>query len=402
MTERVAVPPAGWDAAELEKLGQALGFAEGRSRYIGGWVRDTLAGVAPGDLDIGTQLLPDEVRSRVEAAGLTVWTSASGLAHGTVGVVAGGLPVEVTTLRRDVATDGRRATVAFTEDWREDAARRDFTLNALSADPVNGAVFDYFGGADDLRVGVVRFIGDPFQRIAEDHLRILRFFRFHARFGTGAPEPAAYGACAARANDLMTLSRERIADELLKLLAYADPAPAIGQMLARDILKPVLPEVDEDGLARLRALVTAERSVQVAGDSIRRLAALVPAAAAEAVGARLKLSNLQRRRLETAVGGPLLPPRELAYRIGTDGAVDRLLLAGEAEDAAPLVGWTPPRLPLSGGALVRRGLTAGPIVAKALKMVEDRWVAEGFPPAERAEAIADQVAAALLLRDQKL
>ena len=400
MSERVSVPPAGWDAGELARLGEALGFGEGRSRYIGGWVRDTLAGVEPGDLDIGTQLLPDEVRSRADAAGLSVWTSASGLAHGTVGVVVGGKPVEVTTLRRDVATDGRRATVAFTTDWREDAARRDFTINALSADPASGEVHDFFDGAADLRACVVRFIGDPLQRIAEDHLRILRFFRFHARFGKGAPEPSAYEACALRANDLMALSRERIADELLKLLAHADPVPAIALMLARDILKPVLPEITLEGLSRAEALVSTERTAGVPADPVRRLGALVPPSAADDIGARLKLSNNHRKRLAAAISTTILPPKELAYRVGLEAACDRLLLAGDPAAAASLAGWSPPRLPLSGGALVKRGLTAGPIVAKALKMVEDRWVSEGFPPPERAEAIADQVAAELL-RAQK-
>jgi poly(A) polymerase len=399
MSERVAVPPAGWDAEELARLGAAIGFSEGRSRYIGGWVRDALAGVAPGDLDIGTQLLPEEAKRRASEAGLTVWASPSGLAHGTVGVVVGGKPVEVTTLRRDVSTDGRRATVAFTTDWREDAARRDFTINALSADPETGALFDYFGGWDDLRAGVVRFIGDPLQRIAEDHLRILRFFRFHARFGRGAPEPAAYDACAARANDLMALSRERIADELLKLLAHADPAPAIGLMLARDILKPVLPEIGPEGLATLQALIGTERAAGIPGDPIRRLAALTPPAAAEEIGARLKLSNQQRKRLAAAVTPSCFAPRERAYRVGAESALDQLLLASRGDEAREVKDWIPPRLPISGGALVSRGLTAGPIVAKALKLVEDRWVAEGFPPPERVEALADQVAAELL-RDQ--
>jgi poly(A) polymerase len=191
MTDHVAIRAAGWDAEALARLGDAIGFGEGKSRYIGGWVRDALAGVPAGDLDIGTQLLPEQVKAHAEEAGLTVWSSPSGLAHGTVGVVIGGKPVEVTTLRRDVSTDGRRATVAFTEDWQEDAARRDFTINALSADPISGEVFDYHGGREDLAAGVVRFIGHPLQRIAEDHLRILRFFRFHARFGRGEPEAAA-------------------------------------------------------------------------------------------------------------------------------------------------------------------------------------------------------------------
>lgn len=391
------VPPAGWDADGLARLGEAIGFGEGRSRYIGGWVRDALAGVTPGDLDIGTQLLPGEVKARADEAGLTVWSSPSGLAHGTVGVVVGGKPVEVTTLRRDVSTDGRRATVAFTEDWREDAARRDFTINALSADPVSGEVFDYFGGRDDLKAGVVRFIGDPLQRIAEDHLRILRFFRFHARFGRGAPEAAAYDACAARANDLMALSRERIADELLKLLACAEPAEAIGQMLLKHILRPVLPEITMEGYGRLQRLLRTEQAAGLSGDPIRRLAALIPSEAADEIGARLKLSNSQRKRLAAAFG-PLMEPRDLAYRIGTESALDRLLLAGEAGSAAMVALWSPPRLPISGGALVQRGLGAGPLVAEGLKMVEDRWVAEGFPPQPRVDQLADEVAA--MLRDQ--
>jgi poly(A) polymerase len=401
MTECVAVPPAGWDAGGLARLGEAIGFGKGQSRYIGGWVRDALAGVAAGDLDIGTQLLPADVRKRADGAGLGVWTSPSGLAHGTVGVTIAGKPVEVTTLRRDVSTDGRRATVAFTDDWEEDAARRDFTINALSADPLTGEVFDYFGGVADLRAGVVRFIGAPLERIAEDHLRILRFFRFHARFGRGAPEPAAYDACAARANDLMALSRERIADELLKLLGCTEPAPAVGFMLARDVLKPVLPEIDAGGLARLEALVAAERSAGLPGDAVRRLAALVPQdpAIAEDIAARLKLSNAIRKRLALAVSDAGEAPEILAYRLGAESAADRLLLSGSPDEAARIANWQPPRLPISGGALVARGIGAGPLVARGLKMVEDRWIAEGFPDRARAEQLADQVAAELL-RDQ--
>jgi poly(A) polymerase len=397
MTDRVAVPPAGWDADALARLGTAIGFAHGRSRYVGGWVRDALAGTAPGDLDIGTQLLPEQTRARAEASGLTVWASASGLAHGTVGVVIGGQPVEVTTLRRDVSTDGRRATVAFTDRWEEDAARRDFTINAMSADPATGAVFDYFGGRADLAAGVVRFIGDPLQRIAEDHLRILRFFRFHARYGRGAPQAEAYAACTARANDLMALSRERIADELLKLLGCQEPVTAIGDMLAGGILAPVLPEVDDAGLQRLARLIAAERAAGIDGDRVRRLIALLPPGgdAADGIAARLKLSNAHRKRVAAALGAPPLPPHELAYRIGAEGALDRLLLSAEPEQAQSLIGWDVPRLPLSGGALVARGLGAGPLVARGLKQVEEQWVREGFPDRARVEQIADQVAAAL-------
>ena len=175
-----------------------------------------------------------------------------------------------------MSTDGRRATVAFTDDWKEDAARRDFTINALLADPLTGEIFDYFGGIEDLRARRVRFIGDPLQRIAEDHLRILRFFRFHARFGEGEPDAAALEACTRRANDLMALSRERIADELLKMIAVEDPSPTVALMIERGILRLVLPEIDAAAVERLDLLIEAEREANIAPDPIRRLAALLP------------------------------------------------------------------------------------------------------------------------------
>ncbi|HWL47619.1 MAG TPA: CCA tRNA nucleotidyltransferase, partial [Sphingomonadaceae bacterium] len=230
------LPAAPWQArAGLRELLDALGVSKGHTRYVGGAVRDTLAGLAVEDIDLATRLAPAETMRRVRAAGMKAVPT--GLAHGTVtAILPDGGAVEVTTLRRDVTTDGRRATVAFTDDWREDAARRDFTINALSADPASATLHDYFGGAEDLAAGRVRFIGDPLTRIAEDHLRILRFFRFHARFGAGIPEAAALAACVARANDLMALSRERIADELLKLLALPDPTATLRLMVDRGIL----------------------------------------------------------------------------------------------------------------------------------------------------------------------
>ena len=293
-------------------------------------------------------------------------------------------------MRTDVETDGRRATVAFTDDWKADAARRDFTINALFADPVSGDIFDYFGGLDDLEQRHVRFIGDPLQRIAEDHLRILRFFRFHARFGAGVPDPAAVDACAARANDLMALSRERIADELLKLLGMPEPAATIQIMLDRGILKPVLPEIGIDRLEALEKLIEAERRAKVEPDALRRLSALLPRdpALAEDIAVRLRFSNKARKRLSCSaiadLGGS---PRALAYEVGTDCAVDRLLLAGKAEEAAEVASWKAPRLPISGGALIARGLSEGPIVARTLKAIDRRWVAEGFPTGDKFEEI---------------
>ena len=225
----------------MRRLLKTLGASEGLTRYVGGAVRDDLLGLPVSDVDLATKLQPSEVIARLEATNIK--SIPTGIDHGTVTAVSDGQTVEITSLRRDVSTDGRRATVAFTDDWEEDAARRDFTINALLADPETGEIFDFFGGLDDLQTGHIHFIGEPLQRIAEDHLRILRFFRFHARFGSGEPDPAALAACTARANDLMALSRERIADELLKLLGLADPATTLGIMLRQEILKPVLPEI---------------------------------------------------------------------------------------------------------------------------------------------------------------
>lgn len=377
----------------IGRLLDALGANEGLTRYVGGAVRDELIGLQPTDVDLATRLRPQDVMERLSAA--SIKAVPTGIEHGTVTAVTAGRPVEVTTLRRDVSTDGRRATVAFTDDWREDAARRDFTMNALSADPVSGDIFDYFSGLDDLKAGRVRFIGDPLQRIAEDHLRILRFFRFHARFGKGAPGSEALEACAARANDLMALSRERIADELLKLLGLADPAATVALMLGRGILIPVLPEIEPANAADLQALIAAETQAGVAPDPLRRLAALLPAdpSVADRVAARLKLSNLARKRLGcAAVRALVADPQALAYSQGSDCAIDRFLLAGRPAEASSLAGWSAPKLPIGGGALIERGLTAGPAVARTLRQIEQRWVEEGFPTGDAFERI---VAAAL-------
>ena len=368
----------------------ALGGPE-QTRLVGGVVRDTLLGLDPADVDLATRLLPQDVLDRLHAAGIRAVPT--GLAHGTITAVLPSGPIEVTTLRHDVSTDGRHAIVAFTDVWQDDAARRDFTINALYADPASGAVFDYFGGLTDLAAGRVRFIGDPYQRIAEDHLRILRFFRFHARFGDRV-DTAGLDACAARANDLMALSRERIAAEMLKLLVARDAVAVVALMIDRGILRAVLPEIADAG--PLAALAERESAAGIAPDAIRRLAALLPADTADVVGARLKLSNVDRKRLIAASAGPDGDgPRALAYRVGLTSAIDRLLLAGE--DLRPLDGWTPPSLPIGGGALVQRGLRKGPEVAAVLRGIESRWIAEGFPDAARVDQIADEAVAAALV-----
>lgn len=391
----VILPHAAWmDRPGLNELAVALGAAEGGARYVGGAVRDTLIGLDVADIDVATIHPPADVVRRLEAAGIKAVPT--GIAHGTVTAVTRGTVVEVTTLRRDVTTDGRHAEVAFTDDWQADAARRDFTINALYADMTGGALHDYFGGIDDLAAGRVRFIGDPLRRIAEDHLRILRFFRFLARFGD-APDPDGLAACIARANDLMALSRERIADELLKLIVARGAVPIVRRMVDGGIFRPVLPEIDAAAADRLAALVDAEAATGIAPDPVRRLAALLTPAQADGVAARLKLSNAQRKRIAAALGADTpQSPHALGYRIGVEGAIDRLLLAGETGAAAALSGWERPVLPLSGGALVERGLARGPDVARALRAVEDQWIAEGFPDAARTAVIADDVVDQLL------
>lgn len=380
----------------MAKLLDALGAGEGLTRYVGGAVRDDLLQLPVSDVDLATKLRPDEVVERLQAAGLKAVPT--GFEHGTVTAVSDGHPYEVTTLRRDVETFGRHATVAFTDQWEEDAARRDFTINALMADPVTGEVFDYFDGLEDLEQRHVRFIGDPFERIAEDHLRILRFFRFHARFGQGDPDAAALQACTSRANDLMALSRERIADELLKLLAVEDPVATLQVMLAREILKPVLPEIQAKAWESVALVARAEKEAGVDADPLRRLSALLPrdAKVAGAIASRLKLSNRARKRIVCAADIEIADPHAIAYRCGFECAADRLLLSGQATEAKALLSWPVPRLPVTGGNLIKRGLKEGPVVSRTLRLIEDRWIAAGFPTGTGLEAIVDRALAEAL------
>jgi len=389
------LPDADWrHRPGLDGLLAALEAEKGLARYVGGAVRDGLLGLSVSDLDIATVLEPQQVVDRLKTAGIKAVPT--GIDHGTITAVIAGWPVEITTLRRDVSTDGRRATIAYTADWREDAARRDFTINALYADPITHEVTDYFGGVDDLEAGRVRFIGSAAARIAEDHLRILRYFRFLARFGRNVPDEEAYAACRAAANSLMALSRERIADELLKLLALPSPIMSLRLMVKGGIFAPVLPEIDADGLSRVEQLIAREAASGTEPAPLRRLAALLPpdARTADLVGARLKLSNKARKRLTVALdaNGATSSPQALAFHIGVEGAIDRILLdpAAPVESLQLLEGWIPPQLPIGGGALIARGLSPGPDVAKALGEVRRLWVEEGFPDADRVGQIADQ------------
>ena len=370
-------PQAPWTRREdLAALMAALGA--GNARYVGGAVRDTLLGVAVKDIDIATVLAPEAVIARLQAAAIR--HVPTGIEHGTITAVLPGGPVEITTLRRDVSTDGRRATVAFSNDWREDAARRDFTINALYADPQTLAISDWFGGLADLAAR------DAHTRIREDHLRILRYFRFQARFGSEPADSRSEQACADLAATLKGLSRERIGMELLNLLGLPDPAATVARMAQLGVLAVILPEAQPQALA---ALVAREQAEALAPDALRRLAALLPPdpSLAEHVAARFRLSGAQKKRLATAAArlSDMDPPRALAYRLGREQAIDRLMLTGG--ELAALADWEIPRFPLKGGAIVERGIVAGPLVAEIMQKVEKCWVEEGFPDAARIEEL---------------
>ena len=391
MTERL--PAAPWTRREdLAAMVAALGTDN--VRWVGGAVRDTILGVSVQDIDAATPLKPEEVIERLNAAGIR--TIPTGIDHGTVTALmpADGYSgnVEITTLRHDISTDGRRATVAFAQDWREDAARRDFTINALFAHPETLEIFDYFGGLNDLAAKRVRFIGDARQRIAEDHLRILRYFRFQARFGAELDREAEE-ACAQLADTLKGLSRERVGWELQTMLRLPDPSPTIARMHQLQVLQVVLPETGRQEIEALAKLVAAEQAYNIAPDAMRRLSALLPALPpiAAAVSTRLRLSRSQRERLACAAErGPADAdsPRALAYREGSHWAIDRLLLIGA--DPTSVIGWDAPDLPIKGGEIVRRGVQAGPAVARILQSVERRWLQEEFPDKARVSTILDE------------
>jgi len=384
-----SLPDAPWTRREdLAALIAALG--PGTTRYVGGAVRDTLLGIAVKDIDVATPLVPAEVTARLERAGIR--NVPTGIEHGTVTAVLAGGPVETTALRRDVATDGRRATVAFATDWREDAARRDFTINALYADPETLRIDDFFGGLSDLAARRVRFIGDACERIREDHLRILRYFRFQARFGSHPADTEAESACAELASTLKGLSRERIGMETMNLLGLPDPAPTVARMAELGVLAQFLPEARPEALAML---VAQEQAQAIAPDPLRRLAALLPPdpALAEQVASRFRLSSAQKKRLATAAArsDKQEAPRALAYRLGRSEALDRLLLASAPVQA--LEDWDIPQFPLKGGEVVARGVSAGPEVARTLRSIEERWIAEGFPSRERVLDMLDEAIA---------
>jgi poly(A) polymerase len=373
---------------------RAVMDALGEARFVGGVVRNSLMGREVSDIDIATPLTPDEVTKRLEAVKLKAVPT--GVEHGTVTAISNGRPYEVTTLRRDVSTDGRRAVVAFTTDWAEDAQRRDFTMNALYAD-ATGEVFDTVGGVADLKAGRVRFVGDPVTRIREDFLRILRLFRFHAWYGKSEIDKPALQACAAEKAGLRQLSGERIAKEMLKLLAAEDPVPVLRSMAATGILSEVLP--GELNIVRLERLVAIDGTNFFQPDAILRLAALLPdrAAGAHEIADRWKLSNADRDRLADIAGNTdkivsylsIKEVRKLLYKLGMARFKDRVSLKW-AEDPketnfvqwrallAMADAWQRPKFPLDGGNVMAAGVPQGPLIGKILTEVEEWWIDSDF------------------------
>jgi poly(A) polymerase len=364
----------------------------GEARFVGGVVRNALLGKPVSDIDVATPHPPEKVRALLEAAG--VKAVPTGIEHGTITAVVNGKPFEVTTLRRDVETDGRRAVVAFTTDWAEDARRRDFTMNALYAD-ADGEVYDHVGGVADLEAGLVRFVGDPAARIREDYLRILRLFRFHAWYGQGGLDADALIAVEQEKAGLAKLSGERIAKEMLKLLEAANPVAVLVAMGETGVLAEVLPGAPD--IMRLKRLAAADASAALPPDGVLRLAALLPRdkAVAQAVAKRWKLSNAYTDRLmDLAEAGEAVTPylsthdvAKLLYKLGPERFRDRVRLAwAEAPQAfvqwrtflASANEWQRPVFPLSGEDVMAAGVVRGPAVGQVLSEVEAWWMENGF------------------------
>jgi tRNA nucleotidyltransferase/poly(A) polymerase len=404
---------APWLSGPAAKVLALLNGGGEEARVIGGAVRNWLMKLPIGDIDIATTALPDEVIRRARAAHIK--SVPTGIAHGTVTLVVDGQPFEVTTLREDIETFGRKAKVAFGRDWNADAQRRDFTINGLSVS-ADGVVHDHVGGLDDIRTRRVRFIGDPDTRIAEDYLRILRFFRIHASYGAGEPDRAGLLACLRGRAGLAGLSAERVRMEMMKLLVAdgavtAVEAMADGGLLLQIFGGPVY-------LGAFKAMVAAERTMGWTPDPILRLGALGVAVTEDAkrLATRLRLTNGETRALDSMGhrwwrlrGMDESTARRRLYRLGVARYRNRIMLAwaraGQSADPGPwrdLVTlpdrWVAPKFPLKAADFIARGIAAGPALGQVLALAEDGWLALNFPMDDAALAgIADQALARLRL-----
>ena len=417
MNDNRALLDAPWlNSGPASRVLKLLNGGGEEARVVGGAVRNALLGVPIGDIDVATTALPEEVVRRARANGIK--SVPTGIEHGTVTLVIDAHPFEVTTLREDTETFGRKAKVSFGRDWVGDAHRRDFTINALSVG-LDGVVHDYVGGLRDIADRRVRFIGEAKARIEEDYLRILRFFRFHAAFGTGEIDRAGYLACILARAGLATLSAERLRMEMLKLLVAVRAVDAVIAMADGGLLQMILGGVTYGGT--FAAMIEAERTLSLKADPIRRLAALAVALPEDArrLTTRLRLSNNESKALDSMghrwwrlAGMDEARARRRLYRLGEERYRDRLLLAwaraGRSADPAPWIvlaqlpqHFTPPKFPLRAADFIARGVAEGPPLGQVLTLAEDAWLAADFPLAPAAlAAIADQ-AVARLNRDPK-
>jgi poly(A) polymerase len=409
-TDRKLTAAAWLAGGPLPRLLGVLDRDGEEARVVGGAVRNTLLGLTPHEIDVATTAVPEEVVRRVEAAGFKAVPT--GIAHGTITVVIDGQPFEVTTLRQDVETYGRHAKVAFGRDWRADAERRDFTVNAFSA-RADGTVYDYVGGLADLAARRVRFIGDPGKRIEEDYLRILRFFRFHAAYGTSDhPDRAGLDACIAGRNGLDQLSRERVRMELMKLAVAPHAVPTLIAMTDAGLTLRVLGGVSY--LASFEMMAKVEEAIGMSPDPVQRLGALAVWVTedAERLWQKLRLTNAEHERLNSmGEGWRRISPqhgeqaaRALLYRLGPQHFIDHVLLAWARSsvgmidaawrDLATLpVRWTAPAFPLKAADFMSRGVEKGPALGVAMRAAEDAWIRAGFPQDAGVLAkIADQAA----------
>lgn len=408
-----SVAGEGWfSSPSLRRVFEILNVEGREVRVVGGAVRNSLMGLPAGDIDLATTWRPEEVSERAKAAGIKVVPT--GIDHGTVTLIIDGTPYEVTTLRRDVATDGRRAEVAFGTDWKADAERRDFTINALYAND-RGEVFDDVGGLADIETRTLRFIGDAGERVAEDYLRILRFFRFFAHYGQGRPDADGLRACARARSKLATLSAERVWAETKKLLSAEDPGRALLWMRQAGVLTEILPETEKWGIDAIPDIVAAEQAFGWAPDPLLRLAAIVPpdAERLEAMAERLRLSKAEAAYFSRWANAPMVAATtvdtafdRLLYRHGAEGIAVRLRLAlatarrkseydpGLLSETAALrrllaraEAWKRPSFPLNGGDVLKAGVPAGPRVGEILGELEHLWIERNFS-LDRANLVA--------------
>ncbi len=401
---------AAWlNDSPLARLLSVLDRDGEEARAVGGAVRNALMGRPVAEIDVATTAVPEEVVRRVQAAGFK--PVPTGIEHGTITVVIDKNPFEVTTLRQDVETYGRHAKVAFGRDWKTDAERRDFTINALSA-ARDGTVYDYVRGLEDIKARRVRFIGDANRRIEEDYLRVLRFFRFHAAYATGHPDAAGLAACIAGRDGLEQLSRERVRMEMLKLLVATRATATLAAMAECGLLLRVLGGVPY--LAAFENMAKVEAAIGAAPDAVQRLGALgvMVAEDTERLWRKLRLTNAEHERLASMAEGwrrisPALSEqaqRALLYRLGPEAFCDHALLGwARSQASAHEVAWkalatlpqrwTAPEFPLKAADFIKRGLAQGPALGEARRAAEAAWIAAGFPDEPKAlKKIADMAA----------